>query len=145
MTASVHRLSSDRWRPGVFALSQIVVMLLAISNESLWIDEFWTAHFAAIGSFKAFYELLLVPSGSQTPLHFLHFYLWGLIAPAGEFFLRLANVPLFVAGQLALYRALRDYPGKFAVLVLALGALHPMVWQYANEARPYIMSMRARR
>jgi hypothetical protein len=139
MTASVYRLSSNNWQPSVFALSQIAVMLLAISNESLWIDEFWTAHFAAMGSFKAFYELLLVPSGSQTPLHFLHFYLWGLIAPAGEYLLRLANLPLFVAGQLALYWALRDYPRKFAVLFLALGALHPMVWQYANEARPYIM------
>lgn len=139
MMAGVHRLASDRWQPGVFALGQIAVMLLAVSNESLWIDEFWTAHFGAIDSFKAFYELLLVPSGSQTPLHFLHFYLWGLVAPAGEFFLRLANLPLFVAGQLALYWALRDYPRHFAWLFLALSAVHPMVWQYANEARPYIM------
>jgi hypothetical protein len=124
---------------GVFALIQIGVMLLAISNESLWIDEFWTAHFGAMPSFREFYALLLVPSGSQTPLHFVHFYLWGLIAPAGEFFLRLANLPLFVAGQLALFWALRAYPRKFTALFLALSALHPMVWQYANEARPYIM------
>jgi hypothetical protein len=114
-------------------------MLLAISNESLWIDEFWTAHFGAMESFKAFIELLLVPNGSQTPLHFLHFYLWGMLNPAGEFFFRLANLPLFVAGQLAVFWALRDYPRKFAYLFLALSALHPMVWQYANEARPYIL------
>jgi hypothetical protein len=139
MTASLQRLASDKWRLGVFALIQVAVMLLAISNESLWIDEFWTAHFGAMASFKAFYELLLVPSGSQTPLHFLHFYLWGLLNPAGEFLFRLANLPLFVAGQLAVFWALRDYPRKFAVLFLALSALHPMVWQYANEARPYIM------
>jgi uncharacterized membrane protein len=139
MTASVQRLPTRAGWIGLFALSQVIVMLLAISNESLWIDEFWTAHFGAMASFKAFYELLLVPSGSQTPLHFLHFYLWGHIAPAGEFFLRLANLPLFVAGQLALFWALRDYPRKFAILFLALSALHPMVWQYANEARPYIM------
>ena len=124
---------------GVFALTQIAVMLVAISNESLWIDEFWTAHFGAIESFRSFYELLLVPSGSQTPLHFVHFYLWGLLSPAGEFFFRLANLPLFVAGQLAVFWALRDYPRKFSWLFLALSALHPMVWQYANEARPYIM------
>ena len=139
MTVSLERLPTGRAWIGLFALSQVAVMLLAISNESLWIDEFWTAHFGAMASFKAFYELLLVPSGSQTPLHFLHFYLWGLVAPAGEFFLRLANLPLFVAGQLALYWALRDYPRKFAFLFLDLSALHPMVWQYANEARPYIM------
>jgi uncharacterized membrane protein len=139
MTASLQRLASDQWRLSVFALIQIGVMLLAISNESLWIDEFWTAHFGAMASFKAFYELLLVPSGSQTPLHFLHFYLWGLLNPAGEFLFRLANLPLFAAGQLAVFWALRDYPRKFAVLFLALSALHPMVWQYANEARPYMM------
>jgi len=139
MTVSSQRPHTGAAWIGFFALSQVVVMLLAISNESLWIDEFWTAHFAAMSSFKAFYELLLVPSGSQTPLHFLHFYLWGLFAPAGEFFLRLANLPFFVVGQLAVYWALRDYPRKFAYLFLALSALHPLVWQYANEARPYIM------
>ena len=130
--------SGTRWA-ALFALTQIAVMLLAISNESLWIDEFWTAHFAALPSLKAFYELLLVPNGSQTPLHFLHFYLWGLWNPSGEFLLRLANLPLFLLGQLALFWALRDYPRTFAVLFLGLSALHPMVWQYANEARPYIM------
>ncbi|MDP3824274.1 MAG: hypothetical protein Q8R33_22610 [Burkholderiales bacterium] len=139
MTAGHQRPRPEGWQVGAFALSQIVVMLLAISNESLWIDEFWTAHFGAMESFKTFYDLLVVPSGSQTPLHFLHFYLWGLFSPAGEFFFRLANLPLFVAGQLAIFWALRDYPRQFAWLFLTLSALHPMVWQYANEARPYIM------
>lgn len=139
MTTAPQRKSSDTWQLGAFALTQVAVMLLAISNESLWIDEFWTAHFGAIDSFKTFYELLLVPSGSQTPLHFLHFYLWGLLNPASEFFFRLANLPLFVAGQLAVFWALRDHPRMFAWLFLALSALHPMVWAYANEARPYVM------
>jgi hypothetical protein len=139
MSVSQQGLPSGKGWTGLFALTQIAVMVLAISNESLWIDEFWTAHFGAMASFKAFYELLLVPSGSQTPLHFLHFYLWGLFIPPGEFLLRLANLPLFLAGQLAVFWALRDYPRKFAVLFLTLSALHPMVWQYANEARPYIM------
>jgi len=139
MSVSQPGLPTGKWWTGLFALTQVAVMLLAISNESLWIDEFWTAHFAALASFKDFLELLLVPNGSQTPLHFLHFYLWGLSHPPGEFLLRLANLPLFVLGQLAVFWALRDYPRKFAVLFLTLGALHPMVWQYANEARPYVM------
>jgi hypothetical protein len=139
MTTLSLRSDSGLQRLGIFALVQVAVMLLSISNESLWIDEFWTAHFAAIHSFKALYELLMVPSGSQTPLHFLHFYLWGLFVPAGEYLLRLANLPLFVAGQLAVFWALRDRPKLFSVLYLSLCAVHPMVWQYANEARPYIM------
>ena len=139
MSATFQRPRINPWQVGAFALIQAVVMLLAISNESLWIDEFWTEHFAALESFRAFYELLLVPNGSQTPLHFLHFYLWGQLNLAGEFWFRLANLPLFVAGQVAVYWALRDYPRKFAYLYLTLTALHPMVWQYANEARPYIL------
>jgi hypothetical protein len=124
---------------GLFALSQVAVMLVAISDESLWIDEFWTAHFAALPSLQALIDLILVPSGSQTPLHFLHFFLWGRVFDLGELTLRLANLPVFLLGQLSLYLALRPYPRAWAWLVLALGALHPMVWQYANEARPYIM------
>lgn len=139
MTASPKRPGSEAWRIVAFALIQVAVMLVAISNESLWIDEFWTAHFSAMESFRAFHELLMVPSGSQTPLHFGYFYLWGLLNPPNEFFLRLGNLPLFVAGQLAVFWALREYPRKFSVLFLALSALHPLVWQYANEARPYIM------
>ena len=141
MNASEPRFSPDTRQLLGFALLQVLVMLLAISGESLWIDEFWTAHFAAIGSFKAFFDLLLVPSGSQTPLHFLHFYLWGQLEPASEYLFRLANLPLFVAGQLAVFWALRGYPKTWAWLYLALSALHPMVWQYANEARPYILML----
>ena len=141
MNSSATTPLSDKARLGIFALLQVAVMLVAISNESLWIDEFWTAYFGALTSFKAFYELLLVPSGSQTPLHFLHFYLWGHIGPAGEFFFRLANLPLFVAGQVAVFWALRDHPKPWAAVFLALSALHPMVWQYANEARPYMMML----
>ncbi len=98
MTASLQGRPLGKRHLVAFALLQVVVMLLAISNESLWIDEFWTAHFAAMGSFKSLLDLLLVPSGSQTPLHFVHFYLWGLLNPTGEFFFRLGNLPLFVAG-----------------------------------------------
>lgn len=139
MTALTRRANSGLQQMSIFALLMTAVMLLAISNESLWIDEFWTAHFAAMHSFKAFNELLLVPSGSQTPLHFLHFYLWGQVVPKGEFLLRLANLPLFVMGQFAVFWAFRNQPKLFGALFLALSALHPTVWQYANEARPYIM------
>lgn len=139
MTTSRHDGPLFTWQAGAFALAQAAVMLVAISNESLWIDEFWTAHFAQTPSFKAFLDLLMVPSGSQTPLHFLHFFLWERLVPPGEFLMRLANLPVFVVGQLALFWALRPYPARFSAMVLVLGALHPMVWQYANEARPYIL------
>lgn len=139
MTTSSLNLPTRRLAVGIFATIQVAIMLLAITNESLWIDEFWNAYFANLGSVRELYELLLIPSGSQTPLHFTYNYFWGQIVPTSELGLRLANLPLFVIGQLSLFWALRAYPKKFAYLFLALSALHPMVWQYANEARPYIM------
>jgi hypothetical protein len=132
-------LPTRRWTLGLFVLIQVGVMLLAISNESLWIDEFWTAHFGTLESLGHLYDLLLIPGGSQTPLHFVYYYFWALFFHPNELFLRLANLPFFVLGQLSLLLALRTYRRKFSYLFLAVCALHPMVWQYANEARPYIM------
>jgi hypothetical protein len=122
-----------------FIALQVLVMLLAISAESLWIDEFWTAYFADVGSLREWVDLVLIPSGSQTPIHFFHYFIWGRWFESTEWLLRLANLPLFVMGQLALFFALRPYSRLFSWLCLAVSALHPMVWQYANEARPYIM------
>jgi len=122
-----------------FIALQVLVMGLAISTESLWIDEFWTAYFAEVGSLREWVDLVLIPSGSQTPIHFFHYFVWGRIFESTELSLRLANLPLFVIGQLSLFWALRSYSKTFSYFYLAVSALHPMVWQYANEARPYIM------
>ena len=123
----------------VFVLLQAGLALAAISNGSLWIDEFWTAHFTTIKSAADLYDLLLIPSGSQTPLHFVYYYFWGFVFPSGELSLRLANLPLFVMGQTSLFWAARGQSASFRYFLLAVSALHPLVWQYANEARPYIM------
>ena len=88
-----------QWAAGSFLLLQAGVMWVAISHESLWIDEFWSAYFASLESFRQVYELLLIPSGSQTPLHFAYGYVWGQFFPLGEASLRLSNLPLFVLGQ----------------------------------------------
>jgi len=132
-------LSIDARTLGLFVVLQLAVMALAVSAQSLWIDEFWTAHFATLSSLQDLISLVLVPSGSQTPLHFGHYYLWGRFFEPTELALRLANLPLFLLGQLSMLLALRGYPKVFACFALTLCAMHPMVWQYANEARPYIM------
>ena len=114
-------------------------MLLAISRESFWIDEFWNVYFVSLQSLGELYQALSAPYGSQTPLHFVYGYFWGQFFAHSEAGLRLSNLPLFVMGQMCLYWALRAYPRPFTYALLALSALHPMVWQYANELRPYIM------
>ena len=127
------------WATACFVLLQIGVMLVAISHESFWIDEFWSAYFASLESFRQLLDLLMIPSGSQTPFHFAYGFLWGQFFPLSEAGLRLSNLPLFVLGQASLFWGLRAYPRPFAWWLLALSALHPMVWQYANELRQYVM------
>lgn len=139
MATSNFELSGRKWGTWIFVLIQVGIILLAVRNESLWIDEFWTAYFAAPDSFGQIFDLLKNPPGLQTPLHYAYYYIWGLFFQSGEVSLRLANLPLFVIGQLSLFWALRVYPRRFGYLLLAVCALHPMVWMYANEARPYIM------
>ncbi len=139
MTQSSSRFVASRWSLGGFVLLNAGLMLIAVGNDSFWIDEFWNAHFASLGSFGSLYDALREPYGSQTPLHFVYGYLWAQIAPATEYGLRLSNLPLFVLGQAALFWALRGYPKPMAYSMLLVSALHPMVWQYANEFRPYIM------
>ena len=139
MATSNFELPGRRWGTWIFVLIQVGIILLAVTNESLWIDEFWTAYFAAPDSFGQIFDLLKNPPGLQTPLHYAYYYFWGLVFQSGEVSLRLANLPLFVIGQLSLFWALRAYPRRFGYLFLAVCALHPMVWMYANEARPYIM------
>ena len=115
-------------------------MLLAISNQSLWFDELYSADFHLIGNLKDMLEQLWInPQFALVPLHYLYYYFWEILFQPEELGLRLANLPLFVMGQLSLFWALRAYSKQFAWLLLALCALHPMVWQYANEARQYMM------
>ena len=139
MTSRSLKLPTGSWAMGYFIVLQVGIMLLAISHESFWIDEFWNAYVASLDSLGQLYELLVQPYGSQTPLHFAYCYMWGQLFPLSESSLRLTNLPLFALGQACMFWALRAYPKPFGYLLLALSALHPMVWQYANEARPYIM------
>ena len=77
----------------------------------------------------------------QTPLHYVYYFIWGQFVDSNEYLLRLANIPFFLAGQFCLYIAASGYNRSFKNILLLLSAMHPMVWQYANEARPYIMML----
>ena len=139
MTAAKLPQPTRRWATASFVLLQVGVMLVAVSHESFWIDEFWNAYFVSLQSLGQLLEALRAPYGSQTPLHFVYGYFWGQYFPHSEAGLRLSNLPLFLMGQASLLWALRGYPRPFSYALLAVSALHPMVWQYANELRPYIM------
>ena len=67
MTSRNLKLHTPKWDTGLFLLLQVSIMLLAISRESFWIDEFWNAYFASLESVEQLYAGLSAPYGSQTP------------------------------------------------------------------------------
>ena len=119
MTRTRLALPARPWLAAGFLLLQVGVMLVAISRESFWIDEFWSAYFASLDSVRQLVELLMIPSGSQTPFHFAYGFLWGQFFPLSEAGLRLSNLPLFLLGQASLWWALRAYPRSFAGWLMA--------------------------
>jgi hypothetical protein len=78
----------------------------------------------------------------QTPLYLL--YIWGCekLCGSGEWTLRLANLPWFVAGATAFITAFprRDRRRPIAACVTLLC---PFAWYYLDEVRPYAMQVGA--
>lgn len=89
-----------------FVAPHVLVMLLTIRAESLWIDEFWTAVFADVGSLRNLVDLALIPNGSQTPIYFFHYFILSRLFESTEWMLRLGNLPWFVMVHIALFVAL---------------------------------------
>jgi hypothetical protein len=124
----------------VLAIQTSFITLLAISGDSLWIDEFGSFLYASQQSLSDFWALSARDSDShaQMPLYHLYLWSWTTIFGYSEYALRLANIPWVALGHLALMGVLRKKPGLFWVWFL-LSMLHPFVLVYANEARPYAM------
>src|SRR2546426_1405092 len=129
------------WRRGLiyFALS-VLAGLAAITSESLWIDEGQTLHFAKQPTFQAWFETIRhnTKSEAQMPLGMLAAWAGGKILGLGEWQFRAANL-LWVglAGTaMGLIGRLLKQPALLFVFLI-----HPFLWFYANEARPYAMQI----
>ncbi len=112
--------------------------LVAASGDSLWMDEFFTVHFAEASGLAGFYRRLISwPwSEAQMPLYLLNVWAWSQALGTGEWVLRLLNVPWLVLGAAGLLYWLRHAPRLAAAAVVAL-CLSPFAWYYLDEARPY--------
>jgi hypothetical protein len=91
-------------------------------------------------SWGEFLKLLIGRAGSdlQMPLYMVWLWVWEKVAGHSEWALRAANIPWFVAAQLILWWGLH-HRRKWAWTALIFSALSPFLWQYLDEARPYIM------
>jgi hypothetical protein len=114
----------------------------ALSTQSLWIDETEQAVIVLHSTLRGCWNALYMDhtSNIQMPLHFL--YLWGWVRLFGgsEVALRASNIPWFFIGFFSISHFLRRHPGLRNVTLLIF-CLHPFVWYYLDEARPYVMEL----
>src|SRR5580704_14461389 len=129
-----------RW--GMWALMALAVCFVAISQQSLWIDEAFMASKVAQPTLAGWWHMMPEGKGSDLQMPLYMIYMWGFakIFGLGEWTLRAANIPWFVAGVAAFVPV---FPRPQRTLVAAVTLLCPFAWFYLNEARPYAMQLGA--
>jgi hypothetical protein len=130
--------------PLLMALLGCAVACVAISSQSLWIDEAQTAMKAIPPTLHGWWQALDNEHNSnmQLPLYMLYIWGWARVFGLSEVALRAANAPWFLLGLCGIAHFLRRHPGLRGATIL-IYSLHPFVWSYLNEARPYIMQLAA--
>jgi len=108
--------------------------LLAITGQSLWIDEGSTVFRAMMPDLASWWRMTMHLGGSdvQMPAYMLMVWAWEKTGVTSEYALRLVNLPWIIIGALALIRV-RHWPWVFLA--------SPFVWYYASELRPYAMQI----
>ena len=125
-------------------VTSVAVAALALTNQSLWIDEAHSALKAMQPSLASWWQVLTTEKGSdlQMPFYMLWLWAWEKMAGHSELALRAANLPWLLLAHYFLYQAgRRSSLGPFPLLALA--SLNPFLWAYLNEARPYVMQYAA--
>src|SRR5580704_15398813 len=98
----------------------VLVGLLAITRQSLWIDEALTAAKAAQPDLGGWWRAMLVDKASDLQMPLYMAYVWGFakIFGTSEWALRAANIPWFVAGIFAVGKT--NFFRRFSLAVVAL-------------------------
>ena len=120
-----------------------LVFILAVSRQSLWIDEAFTATLSSEGSLRAWWRTLLGVRSSdiQMPGYMLYMWGWVKLFGSGEWALRAAGLIWFVPGLVAMAAGFPSRTQRMAVMVAA--GTSAFAWYYAGEARPYAMQLGA--
>lgn len=117
-----------------------LIALVAVSNQSLWIDEGNSAMKAIQPSFMLFWQKMKELGGSdlQMPLYMFLVWAWEKVFGHREFALRALNTPFFtLSAAVLLY--LWDAERRLKLAFLFLMCFSPVLWVYLDEARPYIL------
>ena len=116
-----------------------LIGVIAVSNQSLWIDEGNSAMKAIQPSFMLFWEKMKKLGGSdlQMPLYMGLLWAWEKVFGHSEYALRALNIPFFtLSAAVLLY--LWDAERRLKLAFVFLMCFSPMLWVYLDEARPYI-------
>ena len=125
-------------RPWLWALLGLAVCLVAISRQSVWIDEALTAKEISQPTPAGLWQVLLHDKGSdlQMPLYIGYMWAFARIFGTSEWTMRAANIPWFIAA-VAIFACAFSRAKRPAMMLVVLGC--PFVWYYLDEARPYAM------
>lgn len=132
------RMMGKRDREAILIpLAVSVILLIPITDQSLWIDEAWTAYFVAQDDLWELWERLARGKYSDilTPFYLIYMRLWSKGFGLSEYSLRMANFPfgfLFVVAVAWVSREV--FQRRFLWMTMVLS---PFVWFYLNEARVY--------
>jgi len=116
-----------------------LIAVVAVSNQSLWIDEGNSAMKAIQPSFVLFWEKMKELGGSdlQMPLYMGLLWMWEKIFGHSEYALRAQNIPFFaLSAAVLLY--LWDSERRLKLAFVFLMCFSPLLWVYLDEGRPYI-------
>ena len=119
------------------------LLALAITRQSLWMDEGATVWFASHKSIVSFFSALIGVRGAPGDAQMLFYllYMWGWVKLWGtsELALRAANIPFAIVLVAAVcWASATLFRRPHAWMLLSLS---PFVWFYMNEARPYMAVM----
>ncbi|MDQ3200371.1 MAG: hypothetical protein M3Q46_14515 [Verrucomicrobiota bacterium] len=125
---------------GTIALCALIVGALAITNQSLWIDEGAAALKAMEPSLGGWWHNLRSEGNSNLQLIGELLYLWGWekVFGASEISLRASNLPFFAGGVIALAWGMPPRRSRQTAIAL-LALTNAFLWYYLSEARPYVV------
>jgi hypothetical protein len=137
------RAKLDRIAQALLWLAVPVTAVLAVTRQSLWMDEGYTVWFAAHPSLSSFFSALIGAPGSTGDPQMLFYlsYMWGWTKIFGysELALREANIPFFIILLIAVNWGIRRLAGAANLWIVI--CISPFVWFYLNDARPYLALM----
>src|SRR5215471_242455 len=121
-------------------LLALAILPLAVTNDSLWLDEGDTAMYALEPTFHSWCDRLLHDGQADCQMPLSMFCAWavGKVVGTSEWQLRAVNIFWGALALVAMSRVGRRLQMPWLPLLLAV---QPFFWFYLNEARPFALQL----